>query len=267
MKQMVLEILAIFLLTVCRYFIVAGTAFMIVYKWLAARMASSKIQLRSVTSSAIWHEIRHSIASILMLAITAYVVIRGPLHDHTLIYDDVHTYPLWWLPVSLVLTLVIHDTYFYWIHRLMHHERIFQFVHLVHHRSVNPSPWASYSFHVMEAVLEGAVVIVLAFVMPLHPGTIMAFTLVSFVINVYGHLGYEIMPRWFRHSIMFEFVNTSCHHNLHHKRFKGNYGLYFRVWDRLMGTEHPDYVKEYDRVQAQRFGVKGGVIITGIDRH
>ncbi|MHA4894836.1 sterol desaturase family protein [Pedobacter sp. PWIIR3] len=48
-------------------------------------------------------------------------------------------------------------------------------------------------------------------------------------------------------------MNTSIHHNLHHSKFKGNYGLYFRFWDRLMGTENPNYVKEYDRIQNQRF--------------
>ncbi|NBW42885.1 MAG: hypothetical protein EBR29_03555, partial [Sphingobacteriia bacterium] len=31
-------------------------------------------------------------------------------------------------------------------------------------------------------------------------------------------------------------VNTSRHHNLHHARFQGNYGLYFLIWDRWMGT-------------------------------
>jgi lathosterol oxidase len=90
---------------------------------------------------------------------------------------------------------------------------------------------------------------------PIHPLTIILFTVIGFMINVYGHLGYEIAPRWLRGSFLFEVVNTSVHHNLHHSKFKGNYGLYFRVWDRLMGTEHPDYVKDYDRVQQNRFGV------------
>ena len=80
------------------------------------------------------------------------------------------------------------------------------------------------------------------------------FTVTGFIINVYGHLGYEIMPKWFRQTIMFEFFNTSLHHNMHHRKFKWNYGLYFRVWDRIMKTEHPDYVKEYDLLQKQRFG-------------
>jgi len=88
----------------------------------------------------------------------------------------------------------------------------------------------------------------------MHRFAIEMFVLSSFIINVYEHLGYEVAPKWFRNSILFEVLNTSVHHNLHHHKFKGNYGLYFRVWDRLLKTEHPDYVKEYDRIQQNRFG-------------
>jgi len=78
------------------------------------------------------------------------------------------------------------------------------------------------------------------------------FTIVAFGINVYGHLGYEIAPKWFRRTWLFEIMNTSVHHNLHHSKFIGNYGLYFRFWDRLMKTENPDYVKSYDALMAKR---------------
>jgi sterol desaturase/sphingolipid hydroxylase (fatty acid hydroxylase superfamily) len=159
----------------------------------------------------------------------------------------------------------MHDAYFYWIHRIMHHARVFRHIHLVHHQSTNPSPWAAYSFHFAEGLAEGAVVIVLAFVLPMHVSTVIAFTFVSFVINVYGHLGYEIMPRRFRNSIWFQIINTSTYHNLHHRKFRGNYGLYLRVWDRWMGTEHPDYVKEYDKIQERRFGVIDPATGSGIE--
>jgi sterol desaturase/sphingolipid hydroxylase (fatty acid hydroxylase superfamily) len=178
------------------------------------------------------------------------------LTEHTLIYQQLDSYPIWWLPVSVVLSLAIHDTYFYWMHRLLHHKLVFKHAHLVHHKSTNPSPWASYSFHVLEAVAEGGVLVVLAFVLPMHPIAVSLFILLGFMINVYGHLGFELMPRRFRNSVWFEVLNTSVHHNLHHSKFRGNYGLYFRVWDRLCKTEHPDYVKDYDRVQQQRFGTK-----------
>ena len=74
------------------------------------------------------------------------------------------------------------------------------------------------------------------------------------IINVYGHLGYEIAPKAFRNSVFFQFFNTSVHHNMHHSRFNGNYGLYFRVWDKLMKTEITDYEKQFDSIQEKRFG-------------
>jgi sterol desaturase/sphingolipid hydroxylase (fatty acid hydroxylase superfamily) len=35
---------------------------------------------------------------------------------------------------------------------------------------------------------------------------------------------------------------------MHHHYSKGNYGLYFNFWDRLMGTNHPNYEKEFLKV-------------------
>ena len=39
---------------------------------------------------------------------------------------------------------------------------------------------------------------------------------------------------------------------MHHAGgFNHNFGFYFTYWDKLMGTEHPDYVATYDRVTAR----------------
>lgn len=249
-------IFQIFGITLFRYFLIAGIAFLLFYSLFAGRAQQHKIQKRKARRTDFLREIGHSIVTSAIFAFIGYAILFTPLSAHTLIYHDLSDFPLWWMPVSLALSLVIHDTYFYWMHRLLHHRQLFRYAHLVHHKSTNPSPWASYSFHFLESIAEGAVLLVLAFILPMHPLTIFLFIVVGFVINVYGHLGYEIMPRAFRRSFLFGIINTSVHHNLHHSKFKGNYGLYFRVWDRLMGTEHPDYVKEYDRIQEQRFGKK-----------
>jgi len=37
-------------------------------------------------------------------------------------------------------------------------------------------------------------------------------------------------------------------HDLHHEHGRYNYGLYFRWWDKLMGTEHPDYRRKFEAV-------------------
>ncbi|MGO4293966.1 sterol desaturase family protein [Chitinophaga sp. RAB17] len=244
----------IFVFSALRYFALAGIPFVLFYLLMPTKLNRFKIQQKLASKKDFLREIWYSMQSTLVFTIITIVLLFTPLRQYTMIYSQLSDFPLWYIGVSVVLSLIVHDTYFYWMHRIMHHKKLFKLTHVVHHESTNPSPWTSYSFHFAEAIIEGGVLVVIACLMPLHPLSILLFTISGFVINVYGHLGYEIMPRWFRHSWAFEVFNTSVHHNLHHKKFRGNYGLYFRVWDRTMGTEHPDYVKEFDRLQAARFG-------------
>ncbi|MEM6805465.1 MAG: sterol desaturase family protein [Bacteroidota bacterium] len=237
-----------------RYFLLAGIPFLIFYLIFPEKFSRNKIQARFAQKKDFLREILYSLQTIFIITGVGLLIIKSPLRAYTQMYVELDEYPIWWLPLSLFLALLLHDSYFYWMHRTVHHPKLFRRVHLLHHKSVNPSPWASYSFHFFEALLEALIAPIILFTIPMHPISLIAFTIVAFGINVYGHLGYEIAPRWFRHSWLFEVVNTSTHHNLHHKKFKGNYGLYFRVWDRLMKTEYPDYVTEYDEIQERRFG-------------
>ncbi len=237
-----------------RYFIIAGIPFVFIYFVFNKYFKNAKIQDKEAKKKDFFREVKNSMVSTLIFAIVAIIFTVSPLSAFTQIYTDINAFPIWWIPVSVIIALVVHDTYFYWMHRTLHHPKIYKKAHLVHHQSINPSPWASYSFHASEAVLEAMILPIIIILIPLHPLGIMSFAISSFIINVYGHLGFEICPKWLRKSFLFEIVNTSVHHNLHHSKFKGNYGLYFRVWDRIMETEHPDYVQEFDKVQEARFG-------------
>ncbi|RAJ08745.1 sterol desaturase/sphingolipid hydroxylase (fatty acid hydroxylase superfamily) [Chitinophaga skermanii] len=242
--------------TLLRYFVIAGVAFVLFYKIFAHRFANNKIQVKQAGKADFLREVLHSSISSICLAATALLAFSGWVRPYTMIYTHYNDFPIWYIPLSVFLALIVHDTYFYWMHRVLHHKKLFNLTHLVHHRSTNPSPFTAYSFHVLEAIAEGWVILVIVFVMPMHPLSITLFALSSLLINVYGHLGYEIMPKGFRKSWLFHVLNTSTFHNLHHQKFKGNYGLYFRWWDRWMKTEHPSYVEQYDRLQAKRFGHK-----------
>jgi sterol desaturase/sphingolipid hydroxylase (fatty acid hydroxylase superfamily) len=77
----------------------------------------------------------------------------------------------------------------------------------------------------------------------------MWFFVFSLVYNVYGHLGFEIYPKGFNKNWFGKWMNTSVSHNLHHQYFKGNYGLYFTIWDRLMGTLRPDYDAAFENLK------------------
>ena len=241
------------LINVIRYTFIAGIAFVVFYKWFPNYFKNNKIQSKLAKTKDFIREISHSAQTTVVIAVVSVFVFSTPLSRYTQVYFNLNEKPLWWIPVSIVLMLIIHDTYFYWMHRAIHHPKLFKHIHLVHHKSTNPTPLASYSFHIYESILEGLIAPILLLTLPLHPLSLFIFSFISFLFNVYGHLGYEITPKWFRKSVLFEIFNTSTHHNIHHSKFKGNYGLYFRFWDKTMGTEHPDYMKEFDKIQHRRF--------------
>ncbi|TNE53333.1 MAG: DUF2147 domain-containing protein [Bacteroidetes bacterium] len=265
METYVIKFLSILLTSGLRYFLLAGIPFLLFYFLCRNRFKRNKIQSREAKRTNFVSEIRNSLMTILVIAAIASLVLFTPFRKLTLVYDQLSDYSLWWIPLSVIVALIIQDTYFYWMHRIVHKPRFFRKVHLTHHQSTNPSPWTSYSFDLLEAILENMILLILVFILPMHPLALMSFGLLGFLINVYGHLGYELMPRGFRRSIWFQVLNTSVYHNLHHKDFHGNYGLYFRFWDRVMKTEHPDYVATYDEIQERRFG-KDSLVRSGWSR-
>ncbi len=127
-----------------------------------------------------------------------------------------------------------------------------RFPALVHHQSTNPSPWAAYAFHPLEALVEAGIFIVFLFSIPIHPLHLLIFFFMMIVYNVYGHLGYELYPKGFSRHWLGKWINTSISHNLHHQYFKGNYGLYFTFWDRIMGTIRNDYDRKFEEVSSRQ---------------
>ena len=244
--------LAVWMTHLLRYLLVAGVFYAIFYGWKRAAVAYKKIQPRFPKSEDYRREILYSVSTTLIFAgITWLMYVTGSRH-YNLMYMKWADYGTAYGLLSFVLLILLHDTYFYWTHRAMHHPRLFKATHLVHHKSTNPSPWAAYAFHPLEAVVEAAIVPLATFVLPLHPVTILAFLFFMITYNVYGHLGWELFPaRWNRHWLA-RWLNTSVNHNQHHQYFKGNYGLYFRFWDEWMGTTRPDYDAAFAKVTEKK---------------
>jgi lathosterol oxidase len=113
---------------------------------------------------------------------------------------------------------------------------LYKYVHRIHQKSTNPSPWTAYAFHPFEAVFEAGIIPLVAFTVPVNRYAFTLFMFFQLGYNVYGHLGYELLPRFLLTTRFGQWLNTSTAHNLHHHYFKGNYGLYTRIWDRLLKT-------------------------------
>jgi sterol desaturase/sphingolipid hydroxylase (fatty acid hydroxylase superfamily) len=56
--------------------------------------------------------------------------------------------------------------------------------------------------------------------------------------NLLGHV-LELMPAGLARSLSLGWLTTATHDDPHHAILRWNYGLYFTLRDRLMGTEHP----------------------------
>lgn len=233
-----------------RYAIIAGLAFLVFYKLWKSRWVKEKIQQSFPRNKDYLREIGYSLLSVFIFWSVALSTLTPTVRPHTMYYLDIADYGWAYFAFSILLMLIVHDAYFYWMHRMIHHPRLFKAFHKVHHQSTNPSPWAALSFQPTEAVLEAAVIYLIVFTFPVHRLAIMSWLILMMIYNVYGHLGYELYPKNFQRNWLGKWLNTSVNHNQHHKHFTGNYGLYFLWWDRMFGTLRPDYEEEFDRVKS-----------------
>jgi Delta7-sterol 5-desaturase len=137
---------------------------------------------------------------------------------------------------ELALLLVWNDVHFYACHRLLHTRPFYGRFHLTHHRSVVTTPFSTYAFHPLEALLLGSV--------PLGPMLVHAFSwqallllpVTSLLFNAVGHANYDPFPslganHWF---------TSGRRHQLHHAHFRGNYGFLFSFMDHWFNTQLPD---------------------------
>ena len=237
-----------YILLSLRYLLIAGPAYLIFYIFFRHRFRHLRIQKLFPKTSDYYREIGYSFLTFLIFSFIGLVLIHPAVKPHTQVYNHISDYGWGYFVLSVLLALIIHDAYFYLTHRLMHHPKLFKVFHLTHHKSTNPSPWAAFAFSPLEAVVEGSIIFVIAFLIPIHTFGILAFLLFMTIYNVYGHLGYEIYPKWLVNSKIGSWLNTSTNHNQHHKYFKGNYGLYFRLWDEVFKTTHPTYAETISRI-------------------
>jgi sterol desaturase/sphingolipid hydroxylase (fatty acid hydroxylase superfamily) len=241
------KVLYLFSVILFRYLFIATIAFFIFYKFKKGRWKFSKIQPLFPRSKEYLREIGYSLITVVIFTIIGSLIFLSPIAPFTRVYYSVEEYGWGYFFISVAVMLVLHDAYFYWTHRAMHHPRLFKLFHRVHHLSTNPSPWAAFAFHPLEAVVEAGILVIIPFILPIHPFAIALFLITMMIYNVYGHLGFELYPRGFSRSVFGKWINTSVNHNQHHAHFKGNYGLYFLWWDRIMGTLRKDYDQEFDQ--------------------
>jgi sterol desaturase/sphingolipid hydroxylase (fatty acid hydroxylase superfamily) len=227
---LMLSMVAMTLIVALRYLAVSG-----MFAWLTARRSPELLRGRRAQMK---REIGWSLASVIIYAAPAGVLAWGwQARGWTRIYSEARDYALWWLPLSVMVYLLLHDSWFYWTHRLMHRPRIYRTMHAVHHASRNPTAWAAMSFHPWESITGAILIPALILLIPIHFGALLTVLTIMTVMGVTNHMGWEIFPGWLVRGKLGEWLITASHHQRHHEKYLCNFGLYFRFWDRLCGTD------------------------------
>ncbi|MFZ9396300.1 MAG: sterol desaturase family protein [Erythrobacter sp.] len=233
-----------------RYLIAAGTLTLVL--WLARRWSEQRrIQPRRASRTDYVREITSSFRTVFFFALTGLSTLV--MIETGIVEINEGTYTAGAFFAQLVAMILAHDAYFYWMHRALHHRRLFRATHLHHHRSRTPTPWAAYSFSAWEGVTESAFVPLFLLGASLLGVAYIDFAIFIFLAwmilrNVMGHAGVELHPAGWVDSKWTDWLTTTTHHDLHHSEGNHNFGLYFTWWDRWMGTEHPDYKVRFRRV-------------------
>lgn len=226
--------------SVVGYFVVVFVLSMLIYvvfkKFSQKRKISNKKASRKQQSMEMINNVKAIIIqTILYLYVFPVEHFKLTLDNHSLSYNI----------FSFILLVLLHETYFYWTHRLLHTKWLFKNVHMVHHSSKTPTPWSAYSFSSLEIIIQIIFLPIILFIVPYDINVITLFVGYIVSINIIGHSDVEFMPSWWLKT---KYLGTTTYHTMHHHKSNGNYGLMLRFWDKTMKTEFKDYESKFKEI-------------------
>lgn len=230
---------ALFWLILVRYFLIAGGTYFVFYSISGAALRRGRRKIPEWRS--IQRDIQLAILSAIIFSLCAAFVVLSYELEVTRLYADPHQYGLWYLGASFVALMLLQDAYFYFMHRLFHHPRLFRWMHHGHHRSGEPTPWTSFAFDPAEAIVQAVFFAMIVFVLPLHFIILIVALITMSMWAVFNHLGFRLFSSSLVGNWLGEWLIGPMHHSVHHRKYTAHYGLYFTFWDKLLGTQEPNY--------------------------
>ena len=171
-------------------------------------------------------EVKYSVLSLFLFSVIANFLYGTKLIEYTKLYYDISEHG-WMYYFSIIpIMFIIYDFYFYVTHRIMHHKKLFNLFHITHHKSKVISPLTALSMDVLEAIINQSALVLLFFLFPIHTTHVYIWVIVTISYTIYLHSGVELFSN--------KFLETNSEHHL---KFKGNYGYYTLIWDKLFKTQ------------------------------
>ena len=253
-----MEFLYLFLLTFLPYFVFSVGGFFLCHKLIKNKIKDRFIFSNKTKKKQLMFEFKNSMSSLVIGFLGFYVLYLLNQSDLTFSYSGVDKYGYVYFVLSFFIVQFCHEVYFYFTHKLMHTKALFKY-HAIHHKSIKPTPLASYSFHPVEASVHALFFVLAGVLLPVHELMVPLFYVFSHYINMWGHMGVEFWIDNIDDRKVWKELNTPTHHFQHHLNPDSNFSIYYNTLDRIYGTNNPNYNDFYNgiksKVKSKIFGV------------
>lgn len=210
-----------------------------------------KIQQRPIS----WRLLRHELfwsacnvfcSTLVLTVLSNWLVQQGLLETNT-------AAAAWYVVAfEFLLFFFIFDLYFYLVHRALHVQPLFNWIHKTNHRSLNPRPLSYASMSPLEGISEGLIIPLFLSLFTVHETSTYFILPFASLMGLYVHCGYEFAPRWWYQVPATKWLITPMYHSQHHQYFTSNYGAFTTIWDRLFGTMRADFEQDFNRLKSRR---------------
>ncbi len=233
------------------YMLFSFAGYWFFYKYLGSSISHRVINEKEATEKQIKVEKQRSFSTQIIFFVMGVGLYGLYKLGFTRIYVNWNERGIIYFVLSWFLIQHLHDAYFYWTHRWMHEWKWLRKFHFAHHESTTPTPFASLSFHPVEAFIHGFYWYLIAFLLPIPAFWLFGFYSFMFYINMWGHNNHEFWHKDLLTHPVLKHLNTPTHHILHHKYHNNNYSIYYNFWDKVCGTNHAEYENHYRAVKAK----------------
>jgi len=128
-------------------------------------------------------EMKQALSAMPVMAILTTPIFTSEVRGYAKLYDTAAEapFPLYnylQFPFFLLFT----DFFIYWIHRGLHHPRVYKTLHKPHHKWITPTPFASHAFHPLDGFAQSLPYHIFPFIFPLQK---LAYVALFAFINIW----------------------------------------------------------------------------------
>jgi len=209
----------------CAFFVIIG--YLVEYICRQSPYLKIQSQKKRANPKLVNRDFKQSFFNLFYQAVFLALGLSFRNHGYLVSYSDmgIKTFP----GICFTLSLLLYDTWFYWMHRLEHTKFLFRRIHAWHHVTKTPTVWATNSNTLLESILVDSYWMVALIVSPFPTYILLLHRGFLFVTDIIGHCGYEFTGNG-------TWLVSTTFHDRHHEFINCNYGNQFLFWDKLMKT-------------------------------